>query len=411
VSAAGSGRPAPALAAPGTVAGGRAARPFAVLWGATFLFYLGFQLLLPVLPLYAASLGGREADVGLIIGVFALAAMLLRPIAGDLADRVGRRPLVLLGTAIFALAPLGYAAVRTIPALLATRVFHGVGMGVAPTAATVIATDLTAPERRGAAMGVFGLASGLALALGPYLGIELSRRLGFGVTFLAAAALEGLALALAWLLPETRTAGARSGPPPAAAPSGRRLRRAAGRWFSATAVYPSSLVLALYVSYGGIASFLPLFAVRRALGNPGLFFLVYALASLAVRPVAGRLSDRLGRRCLVAPALVVVAASLVLLGLARSPRALLLAAALYGTGFGAAQPALLAMAADRAPAGERGRAMGTLYTAWELGISGGSILLGVCAARLGYAAMWGVAAGCAALGALGALHDVGRRRG
>jgi MFS family permease len=411
VSAAGSRPPPPAVAAPGLVATA-SARPFAVLWGATFLFYLGFQLLLPVLPLYAASLGGREADVGLIIGVFALAAMLLRPVAGDLADRLGRRPLVLLGTAVFALAPLGYAAVRTIPALLVTRVFHGVGMGVAPTAATVIATDLTSPERRGAAMGLFGLASGLALALGPYLGIELTRRAGFLATFLVAAALEGGALALAWTLPETRAPGGRPDPPRVPAPArGGALGRAAGRWFSATAVYPASLVLALYVSYGGIASFLPLFAVDRALGNPGLFFLVYALASLAVRPAAGRLSDRLGRRCLVAPALVVVAASLVLLARAASPRALLLAAALYGTGFGAAQPALLAMTADRAPAGERGRAMGTLYTAWELGISGGSILLGLCAARLGYEAMWGVAAACAAIGGLGALRDVRRRRG
>jgi MFS family permease len=60
------------------------------------------------------------------------------------------------------------------------------------------------------------------------------------------------------------------------------------------------------------------------------------------------------------------------------------AAALYGVGFGAGQPALLAMTADRVPPEERGRAMGTLYTAWELGILGGAILLGLCATPLGY---------------------------
>ena len=80
-------------------------RPFLVLWCSTLLFYLGFQLLLPVVPLYAAALGAREAHVGFIMGSFALAAMVPRPIAGDLADRIGRRPLVLLGTAIFMLAP------------------------------------------------------------------------------------------------------------------------------------------------------------------------------------------------------------------------------------------------------------------------------------------------------------------
>ena len=96
--------------------------------------------------------------------------MVPRPIAGDLADRIGRRPLVLLGTAIFMLAPVGYAVVGTIPGLLVVRLFHGTGMGFGPTAATVIATDLTPPTRRGAAMGVYGLASAVALAVGPYAG-------------------------------------------------------------------------------------------------------------------------------------------------------------------------------------------------------------------------------------------------
>ena len=79
---------------------------------------------------------------------------------------------------------------------------------------------------------------------------------------------------------------------------------------------------------------------------------------------------------MIAPALAISGASLVLLGLAASQGTFLAAAALYGVGFGAAQPALLAMTADRVPPGERGRAMGTLYTAWELGISGGSIAAG-----------------------------------
>jgi MFS family permease len=109
-------------------------RPFAVLWLATLLFYPGFQLLLPVIPLYATRLGAREAYVGFIIGAFALTAA-LRPLAGDLADRIGRRPLVLVGTGIFALTPLGYAVVGTIPGLLLLRLFHGTGMGFGPTAA------------------------------------------------------------------------------------------------------------------------------------------------------------------------------------------------------------------------------------------------------------------------------------
>ena len=390
-------------------------RPFAVLWLATLLFYLGFQILLPVIPLYATELGAGEAHVGLIIGVFALAAMVLRPLAGDWADRLGRRPLVLLGTAIFALAPLGYAFVRTVPGLLLVRVFHGMGMGLGPTAATVIAADLTPPERRGAAMGAYGLASAVALSVGPYLGGELTRREGFTATFLVATAMEAGALLLAWTLPETRPADGlpstrASASGPARAPRG-MLARFWGRWFSSGAVFPSGLVLALYVSYGGIATLLPLFAERRQLGNPGLFFTVFALVSLVVRSPAGRLSDRLGRRAVIAPALALAGIGLVLLGLAASPAMFLGAAALYGVGFGAGSPALLAMTADRVPPVERGRAMGTLYTAWELGIFAGSILLGFCATRLGYEATWWIAAGIAGVGVVAALRPRGGRRG
>lgn len=382
--------------------------PFAVLWLATLLFYLGFQLLLPVVPLYAAELGAGEAHVGFIVGAFALAAMVPRPLAGDLADRIGRRPLVLLGTAIFALAPLGYVVVATIPGLFLLRLFHGTGMGFGPTAATVIATDLTPPARRGEAMGVYGLASAAALAVGPFLGGELAHRWGFRSTFLIATAIEAAALALAWTLPETRPAREPSlaPAPPAAAGALARFWR---RWFSTAAVRPSALVLTLYVSYGGLTALLPLFAERRQLGNPGLFFTVFALVSFAARPAAGRLSDRHGRRAVIAPALAVTGLSMVLLGLATSPRLFLAAAVLYGVGFGAGQPALLAMTADRVPAGERGRAMGTLYTAWELGIAGGAVALGFCAARLGYSAAWWTAAAIAGLGALAALVPAGRR--
>ena len=383
-------------------------RPFAILWLSTALFYLGFQLLLPVMPLYATQLGVREAHVGFIIGVFALAAMVPRPLAGDLADRIGRRPLVLLGTAIFALAPLGYALVTTVPGLLLLRLFHGTGMGFGPTAATVVATDLTTPERRGSAMGVYSLASAVGLALGPYLGGALVHRMSFTAIFLVATSIEAAAFLLAWTLPETRPAPGVHHPVPAAVvepPLSRphALGRFGRRWFSAAAVYPAGLVMALYVSYGGLSALLPLFVAQRQLGNPGLFFTVFALVSLAVRSPAGRLSDRLGRRAVIAPALAISSASLVVLGLAGTRATFLGAAVLYGVGFGAGQPALLAMTGDRVPPSERGRAMGTLYTAWEFGISGGAILLGLCAPRLGYTLTWWIAAMIAGVGALAAL--------
>lgn len=377
-------------------------RPFVLVSLSTFLFYVSFQLILPIVPLYAAELGGRETQVGLIIGFFACSSMVCRPLAGWLADRLGRRPLVRAGAAIFAVSSLTYSAVRGIGGLLALRIFHGIGMGLGPTAATVVVTDVAPPERRGEAMGVFGLTMTAGTAFAPYLGIELMRRAGFRATFVASAGLAALALAVAWALPETR---------PEVAARGARARFRSRELFSRRALYPCVMVVALHVTIGGIFSFLPLFAWRAGLGNPGLFFTVFALSAVVVRRGAGRLADDLGRRLVVVPSLVLAGLGLAVLARADSLVWLLAAAVLYGVGFGAGQPALMAMTADRVPAEERGRAMGTFYTAWELGIAGGSVLLGVCADRWGFQVMWWTAAAVAWLGACAGARDITRPRG
>ena len=376
-------------------------RPFVLICVSTFFFYVSFQLILAVVPLYAARLGGREADVGLMVGVFAFSAMLIRPLAGWLADRVGRRPLVLLGSAVFAAASSAYPAVGGIGTLLALRVFHGVGMGFGPTAATVVVADVAPPARRGEAMGVFGLTMSAGLAFAPYLGIELLNRAGFASTFLVSAALAGVGLASALALPETRPAAVRAARAPLSPLD----------LFSRRALYPAVMVVALHFTVGGVFSFLPLFADRARLGNPGLFFMVFALTVVLVRSGAGRLTDALGRRLVIVPSLALAGLGLAALAWTTSPAWLVASALFYGAGFGAGQPALMAMTTDRVPPEERGRAMGTFFTAWELGISAGSVLLGVCADRAGYPAMWWVAAAVAWAGACAGARDITRPRG
>ena len=374
--------------------------PFVCLCLSVFLFYLSFNLLLPLIPLYALGLGLGEAHVGLLQGFFAFSAMLWRPLAGHWADGIGRRPLVVLGPVIFALSSLGYSAVAGAASLLALRFFHGIGMGFGPTAGSVVVADVAPPDRRGEAMAIFGLTTTTGLAIGPYVGIEISERWGIHAAFVTSAAVAAAALALALMLPETRPAGLQ--------PPGRLSLRGL---FSRGALYPSALLLTLYFGYGGILSFVPLVARREGLGNPGLFFTVFALAALVGRTQAGPLTDRFGRRLVLVPGLVTVGLALVVLAAAGTRSTLVLSAIVYGLGFGAAQPALMAMTTDRVPPDERGRAMGTFFTAWEMGIAAGAMLAGVLVASLGYTAMWWTAAGVAWSGAFVASRHITRRRG
>ncbi|MFZ1059497.1 MAG: MFS transporter, partial [Candidatus Rokuibacteriota bacterium] len=122
-------------------------------------------------PLYAGALGIPESEIGLIVGFFALSSMTVRPWAGWAADRYGRLPLLVAGTLLFLASSLLYGWSRSVGALLAVRVVHGAGMGLYPTAATAVVADIAPPERRGEAMGFFGAAGNLALALGPVVGV------------------------------------------------------------------------------------------------------------------------------------------------------------------------------------------------------------------------------------------------
>ena len=113
-------------------------RRLAGLWLASFAFFFAFFLLLPTLPLYLRQLGASDGTIGLIMGCFAITSMVLRPWTGWGADRWGRRPFMLAGALVFALAPAGYALAGGALALVAVRLLHGAGMALYPTAAAAI---------------------------------------------------------------------------------------------------------------------------------------------------------------------------------------------------------------------------------------------------------------------------------
>jgi MFS family permease len=353
-----------------------------LLWGGAFAFFVSFFLLLAALPLHARALGISDRAIGGVLGAFAFAAMLVRPWAGWAADRHGRRPLMLAGALVFAVASLAYNLTVGALGLLAVRLLHGCGMGLYPTAASAVVADLAPPDRRGAVMGNFGAAANLAMAFGPLAGLAVIDRAGFPVLFGLAAAVALIALLLTQRLPET-------------ARSRERIPFTPGALLSAGALFPSAIVFLMMLGYGALVTFLPIHASQQGV-NAGLFFLVFALVIAAVRTSAGRLSDRVGRGAVAAGGLLLAAAALGVLALANSAASLVAAGALYGAGFGAATTALLTWCVDVVDAASRGRAMGTYYTALELGIGLGALGAGFGVDAVGFAATF-LAAALAAL--------------
>jgi predicted MFS family arabinose efflux permease len=262
---------------------------------------------------------------------------------------------------VFVIASVAYMAAHSVVTILIVRLFHGLGMGLFPTAATVVVAQVTPPTRRGEAMGWFGIANGLGFMLGPGLGSPLAAWLGFPALFTASGLAAAAGLGCLFAIPNTSQS----------LRPAERLPRIADL-FSRPALLPSILVLALCIPYGTLISFLPLISLGRGLTNAGAAYTVFAGAVLAIRAKAGSVSDRRGRGAVIIPGLLIEALAFLLLGLTADWVSVLGGAALYGVAFGSVQPALLALTVDRVRTEDRGRAMATFFTAWEFGIAVGS---------------------------------------
>lgn len=356
---------------------------FSLLVVATAMLFVGFYAVLPALPVLGRRLGAGTSQVGWVITVFALAAMVTRLLASGYLDGSRRQPLLLAGLALYSVGAGAHLLCTGWGELLAVRFLHGVGWGLATTAIGALAADLTPSARRGEGMGSWGLAPTAAMAVGPLVGEALLGWGGFPAVFTCAAASGGLA-AFTLVLLRPPVVGSPPGASTAEPTMGLSLPRGAG--LPALALFLSSL------AYGALVAFLPL-ELAAAPGRAGSFFTSYALAVLVARPVAGRLSDRWGRRPMIVPGLLLGAAGTALLGVAPAGAGLIASAVLIGVGIGGASyPGLMALAVDRTSPQRRGATMGTYFTAYDLAIALGAAALGPVYALGGFAALNVVAA-------------------
>jgi MFS family permease len=364
-------------------------RQFGLLWLGSFAFFLSFLLLLAALPLFARRLVDSDAAVGIVMAVFGVPSLLLRAVAGWGTDRFGRRPLMLGGAAVFSLASVAYTWTTGLAGLVLVRLLHGCGMGLYPTAASAMVADVAPPGRRGEILGFYGAAGSVALAIGPVAGIAIAERLGFTALFVIAGATAAVALFATAGVGETLARR-------------RTVPLTVTDTLSRAALVPAGLALCLTFSYGTLVAFLPLHAAANGV-NPGVFFLVFAITITVARGPAGRLSDRIGRPPVAGTGLVLTAAAMVILAFADDLAGLAAAGAVNGLAYGVAQPALVAWSVDSVPEGERGRAMGTYHSAFELGIIAGATSSGLAVARWGFAGTFVATAAVAAVGAVLAL--------
>jgi MFS transporter, DHA1 family, multidrug resistance protein len=375
-------------------------RSFMLICTVGIFCFISYNMVrMPVLALFAETLGAGPERIGLIVSVSTLTGVLLKLPSGALSDIYGRRFLLRIGVVAFGLPPFLYPFISNLDALTALRFFHGLATAIfAPSALATVAELYR--ERRGAALGTYTACTQSGSLLGPFIGGYLVYAAGFSSAFITAGVFGCIAIVLFYSLhldvatPRVKEKGL--------------MTVLAEMWKGFVVVARNRKVLitsstdaAKMIANGALMAFLPLYGVSVGLnpGEVGLLFTVQAFTSFFSKPIMGRVSDRVGRQPLIVLGLLICASTFVCIPQFSMFLVLLMLSAGFGFGEAVVSSSSSALVADSSEFKTLGAGMGMQGTIMDIGHASGPLLAGVLIAHMSYAAAFGVIAGIQALAA------------
>ena len=423
-------------------------RDFLLLSTINLTMFFGFQMTNVGLPVYVALLGANAQTVGLIGTVMTITAVVVRAFAGPLLDRFGRKGALVGGSLIMVVSIISYAIFPIVGVIVGVRLLQGIGWGLGSTASSTMAADVIPKRRFAEGMGYFALTNSLSSALAPAVSIALVQGADPSNMVYVAAGCTALAFVLALFQRNTVKAqgptekplsirpaasshddpedsssspnpdnprsssdtvnrdasdgphgpsnpsrpddlgsasnpGGHCGPPPSTTPSS-----TLDAIFERRAAFPGFLMLLVNVGFGCITSFIALHGLEQGVVNVSIYFITYAVVTLASRPLIGRLIDRYGYRMPSILSCLGTVLTLVFIGISHSTLMFACAGALAGLGVGTAMSVFQAMAVAAVEPWRRGVATSTYFIAFDIGIAIGSLIGGLIAGALGFTAMY-----------------------
>jgi MFS family permease len=353
--------------------------------GFTFTVFLSLFQLLPTAPFRILDLGGSKAIAGLFLGALTYASALSAPITGALADRMGKRRMLLVTSIAICGFSLAYAASGNYWVPLVLVFFHGLFWSGLLSASSAYMTEVIPESRRAEGIGYWGMATMLATAISPGVGLWMY---GHGWVWLCVgtAFLNVVMAAIAWRLPPDTTVAARLS----------QDRLIGGGLVEWRVVAVAIALFLCSFGYGGIMSFVAVRCDELGIAPRSIFFVSFATTVFVTRIFSGRLADRLGHRRFLLPCLALVTVGLALTANAKSRAQLVAAAAVFGLGFGNQYPAFVGHVMKFVDPKRRGAAFGGILAAFDTGVGTGSIGVGSLAEHFGFGTAFGIAAGLSA---------------
>ena len=371
---------------------------FALSFLTQFTTSVVFCMLVPTIPIYLLQFSAKESEIGFLVGMISVSALVLRPFVGKGLATIPEKTFMFAGALIYTVSCLAYLIATPFWPLFAVRVLHGIGVALFSTASFAFAVGIIPKEHRGQLISIFYLANNLALALGPYIGMVLLNHFGFVVLFGACAALSLCAVAMTTKMKTQAPA------PPGTQEEG------GGAFLSREALPAATMALMLNMIWGTLSAFIPLYALKHGLANPGIFFVFMAATIILGRSCGGRLLDIWGREKIIPPCLLLIIAGLILLIFSESLAMFILVAVVLGMGWALLFPSLLLLAIDQAgPA--RGPAMGTFTALADLGMGLGPMIMGSILQTTSYPVMFSCVAMTAVANFLFFYFAVAKKQG
>ena len=331
-------------------------RSLRVLFIAGLLFWISIAILLPTLPAYLDAIGIEQQQIGIIIGAFAIGLLATRPLVGKLVDKKGRKLVLLIGTAVVAIAPIGYLLFTSIPLLVVVRAFHGISIAAFTTAYSALVVDLAPPKQRGEIIGLMSLTNPVGVALGPAIGGYLQVAGMYNAIFWVSIVCGTISFLAASQLQHTRIKVDPAQTEPVTSISAWKILT------NPALGIPALVLLLIGFPFGAIHTFLPLYIQTIHIDfNPGLFYTIAAISSFSARSVIGTRSDRYGRGIFIAGSLCCYTAGVACLATANSQMSFIFGAILEGLGSGTLLPMTVALVSDRSLPQQRGTGVVDLY--------------------------------------------------
>ncbi len=339
-------------------------RAFIIILIVNFCHQMGQQMMNTLVPKYADALGSSAYLVGLIGTAFGVSSLVARPFTSPAFDSFSKKKLLILSLAGICAVFTCYGLSRNYSMLITARLFHGAFVGCVAPLSLAIAGDSLPEKSMGSGIGIFSLCQAVGQAVGPNLGLKLSKTIGFPKTFFLGAGIMLAAVVLAFFVIEQ--------------PGERDVYRITlDKIIEKDSLHPAVLMFCIMIAYTCIGSYLAIFGDLLGIENIGLYFTVYAVFLLVSRPLSGKLIDKYGYGKVLVPGLLCFAISFVIIGLSRELTGFLIAATVNAFGYGVCFPAIQSLGMRCASRNRRGAAASTSFLGSDCSMLVGPVLAGL----------------------------------